>query len=359
MKTLEEARREFSFLEDHIYLDTATTGLAWDGQAEAAGGFYTDAKRMGYVGSNVWNGKEQAVRKRLAKLLHAVPEEIYFYSSTTEFVNLIAHSLTLSPGDQILMAEGEYPAITAPWEFLRERGVEIVRRSVSSEETRQQDLLRGLTERTRLVLLSHVQYTTGTKADLAAVGKDCHEAGAFVLVDGTQGLGAVPVNLEDVDFYVSSTFKWILGAFGLSVAVVKKEAEKQLRPAYAGYGGNKLQYTSVNYPTLWALDAALDLFEEVGWTRIYDQVAQVTDFLMDGLKDLGISVLTPRNAREGIVSFRHPRGGQIERAMAQRKIYFAYRDGYVRIAPHFYNTVEDVRTMLNALRECLTMSEGK
>lgn len=359
MKTLEEVRREFSFLEDHIYLDTATTGLAWDGQAQAAGGFYTEAKRMGYVGSSVWNGKEQAVRERLAKLLHAAPEEVYFYSSTTEFVNLMAHSLTLSPGDRIMMAEGEYPAIAAPWEFLRERGVEIVRRSVSSEETRQKDLLEGLTKRTKLVVLSHVQYTTGTKADLAAVGKACHEAGAMVLVDGTQGLGAVPVDLEEVDLYVSSTFKWILGAFGLSVAVVKKEAEQRLRPAYAGYGGNRLQYTSVNYPTLWALDGALDLFEEVGWPRVYEQVAQVTDCLMDGLEALGISVLTPRNARAGIVSFRHPRGAEIERAMAQRKIYFAYRDGYVRIAPHFYNTVEDVQTMLTALREYLAMSEER
>ena len=62
MKTLEEARRDFSFLKDHIYLDSATTGLSWDGQEEAMAGFFREAKRMGYVGSSVWGAKEQKLR---------------------------------------------------------------------------------------------------------------------------------------------------------------------------------------------------------------------------------------------------------------------------------------------------------
>jgi len=71
---------------------------------------------------------------------------------------------------------------------------------------------------------------------------------------------------------------------------------------------------------------------------------------MNGLKQLKIDVLTPENARAGIVSFRHENGAKIEKQMVEKGIYFAYRDGFVRIAPHFYNTKEDIDVMLKALK---------
>jgi len=101
------------------------------------------------------------------------------------------------------------------------------------------------------------------------------------------------------------------------------------------------------------LDGALDYFEEIGWDVIYEQIAELSEYLMDGLEKLKIDVLTPKDARAGIVSFQHENGARIEKQMAEREIYFAYRDGFVRIAPHFYNTREDVDLMLRALKEMI------
>jgi len=353
MKTLEEARRDFSFLKDHIYLDSATTGLSWDGQEEAMAGFFREAKRMGYVGSSVWGAKEQKVKERLAKLWNVKPSEIYFYSSTTEFVNLLAHSLKIEEAQTVVMAQGEYPAIVKPWQFLVNQGAGVVVTDAPCEEQRDQALIDGIDERTKLAVVSHVQYTTGTKANLTRLGKACHEKGALLLVDGTQAFGAVDTDLREVDFYVASTFKWSMGVFGLGVAMIKEEALRHLAPAFSGYGGAKMQYNTPNYPGLWALDGALDYFEEIGWDVIYEQIAELSEYLMDGLEKLKIDVLTPKDARAGIVSFQHENGARIEKQMAERGIYFAYRDGFVRIAPHFYNTREDVDLMMRALKEMI------
>ena len=353
MKTLEEARRDFSFLNDHIYLDSATTGLSWDGQEEAMAGFFREAKRMGYVGSSVWGAKEQKVKERLAKLWNVKPSEIYFYSSTTEFVNLLAHSLKIEAGQTIVMACGEYPAIVKPWQFLVNQGARVVFTDAPCEEQRDQALIAGIDEKTKLAVVSHVQYTTGTKADLTMLGKACHEKGTLLFVDGTQAFGAVDTDLSEVDFYVASTFKWSMGVFGLGVAMIKEEALNHLTPAFSGYGGAKMQYNTPNYPGLWALDGALDYFEEIGWDVIYERIAELSEYLMDGLKKLKIDVLTPKDARAGIVSFRHENGAKIEKQMAEKGSYFAYRDGFVRITPHFYNTREDIDMMLKALKEMI------
>ncbi|MBR7148795.1 MAG: hypothetical protein IKD13_08185, partial [Firmicutes bacterium] len=85
----------------------------------------------------------------------------------------------------------------------------------------------------------------------------------------------------------------------------------------------------------------------------YEQIAELSEYLMNGLKKLKIDVLTPEDARAGIVSFQHENGAQIEKQMAEKGIYFAYRDGYVRIAPHFYNTKQDIDIMLNELKEMI------
>ncbi|MBQ8589799.1 MAG: aminotransferase class V-fold PLP-dependent enzyme [Firmicutes bacterium] len=354
MKTLEQVRKDFSFVNECIYLDSATTGLSWDGQADLAGGFYREAKRRGYAGGHsVWAAKEEKIKDRLAGLWRTKPGEIYFYSSTTEFVNLIAYSLKIEAGQTIVMACGEYPAIVKPWQFLVNGGVGLVFVDISNEEYHDEELIKAIDERTKLVVVSHVQYTTGTKADLVKLGKACHEKGTLLFVDGTQAFGATDTDLSEVDFYVASTFKWSLGAFGLGVAMIKETALDDLDPAYCGYGGARMQYGTPNYPTLWTLDGALDYFEEVGWDKVYDQVSALTDHLMDGLRKLGIDVLTPRNAKAGIISFQHEKGAEIETEMAKRKIYFAYRDGFVRIAPHFYNTIEDIDTMLGALAEMI------
>ncbi|MBQ6949714.1 MAG: aminotransferase class V-fold PLP-dependent enzyme, partial [Firmicutes bacterium] len=103
----------------------------------------------------------------------------------------------------------------------------------------------------------------------------------------------------------------------------------------------------------WALVGALDYFEEIGWDVIYERIAELSEYLMDGLKKLKIDVLTPKDARAGIVSFRHENGAKIEKQMAEKGSYFAYRDGFVRIAPHFYNTREDIDMMLKALKEMI------
>lgn len=114
-------------------------------------------------------------------------------------------------------------------------------------------------------------------ADVCRFAAACQANGTMLVVDGIQSLGAVPVSLDKVGVFCSSTFKWLLGGYGLSALVVSEEALSKLRPAYRGHANlapvHALQYSHTNFPGIYALEAALDYVEAVGWQTVWARVS--------------------------------------------------------------------------------------
>ncbi|MFV0362424.1 MAG: aminotransferase class V-fold PLP-dependent enzyme [Suipraeoptans sp.] len=129
---------------------------------------------------------------------------------------------------------------------------------------REEKLLNALTDKTKVLAVSQVHYSTGTKLSLTKIGKICRERNILFFVDGTQAFGATPTDLTYVDFYTASTYKWLLSGFGLSLLVAKSDAQKKLTPAYIGHNGRILQYSHINYPAVWVLESAISYFDQVG-----------------------------------------------------------------------------------------------
>ncbi len=346
-------REPFPYLRERVYLDTAAAGLTWQGHGAAVARFYDDVKSRGYDARPEWQALTQRVRSRLANLLGVVPADVTFVSNTTEGLNLASQSLRLAAGDRIVLAADEFPSVARVWEAARRGGAEVMPVAIASEADREDDLLSALDARTRLLVVSHTHSSTGTTVDLERMGAHCRERGVLLMVDGIQALGTVPVDLSSVDIYAASFFKWMLSGFGVGMLVTSARARAAMTPAYRGYANiddaSQLQYAHVNMPALYGLDATLDLFERIGWAGVHRRVRDLGTHLIEGAAARGLDLVTPPARRAAIFVVRCPAGEATRQRLAAQNISVSARGAGLRIAPHFYNTTDEIDQCLDAL----------
>jgi cysteine desulfurase / selenocysteine lyase len=346
-------RKLFPYLEEVTYLNTATTGLSWLGQGAAAARFYDQHKSRGYSAHLQWRGELERTRELLARLLRVPAEEVSFVSSATEALNGVAHGIALQPGDEVVLCEDEFPSIVLAWTPTALRGAELVRVPIDREESRTDALIERITDRTRVVAVSHVHWGTGTRVDLDRIAAAARKVGARFIVDGAHAVGAIDVDASVADLYTGSVFKWLLSAFGVAYVVTKGSFAAEIAPLFRGYANEppsrKLQYSHPNYPALYALSATLEFLGGLGWQPILEQVSSLTGFLHRELRREGWVVVTPEDARAGIVSVAHDEATQTVARLLEQDIEIEERAGLLRISPHFYNSQGDLCRLLDAL----------
>jgi selenocysteine lyase/cysteine desulfurase len=324
-------------------------------------------------GAERWQGwveKYGGVRRSVAQLINAEPGEIAFAKNTSEGISMFASGLDWQPGDEVVSIEGEFPANFYPWKALEKRGV--VLRLVLAEEGRvsQESIIGALTSRTRVVTVSFVQYLSGFRLDLEKLGQACAAHGCLLFVDAIQGLGAFPVDVRRANIagLAADSHKWMLGPEGSAVLYVNRQVMEKITPSEIGWmtvrhwsdfsrrdlswrdDARRYECGTLNTVGVYGLGAAVNLLLEVGIPNIAERVLDLTDRLRSGLLAQGHSVFGPRAREEasGIVSFVPRQGGAehlLEWLLAHR-VQVAARCGMVRIAPHFYNTEEEVDRVL-------------
>jgi len=323
--------------------------------------------------ARVYDAEIERVRGRAALLLGADRSEIAFVKNTTEGLGLVAAGLDWRSGDQVLSCDLEYPSNVYPWQSLADRGVETVllpgeRGRLPLE--RVEEALRG--SRVRLLALSSVEFGSGARNDLDALGRLCHERGVLFCVDAIQSLGCLPLDVERsrIDFLASDGHKWLLSPEGCGIFYCARRALDLVRPRVVGWrsvvdnhdfdtyhmelqpGAGRFEEGTPNTAGIFALGAAIDLLLEIGIDAIAERVLALTDRLVRGLEARGAEILGPRgDEASGIVSFRLP-DEPIERTVARlrtRRIFVVARRGGVRASPHFYNDESEIDRLLAAL----------
>lgn len=346
-------RAKFPYLSQCVYLNTASAGLSWAGQAQAAAEFYEQAKARGIGGADEWAAKTEATKADLSGLLGVHSADVHFVGSTTEALNLVALSLPLRAGDQIVVAEDEFPSVLQPWIAAQSRGVSLIRVRVPSEAQRTEALCSAVNSGVRALAVSHVHWRTGTSVDLAQLSAVCRKHDCRLIVDGVQAVGAVPVDAALADAYCASVFKWLLSGFGLGFLTLSTRLAQELRPALLGYSNEppsrSVRYGHVNYPGLYALHATLSFLRSVGWDDIHGRVALLAERASRRLRGHGFEVLTPDRSRAGIVAIRHPDAPTVVRSLAAQSIVVEDWNPIVRVSPHFYNSEEDIDRFVEAL----------
>ena len=324
------------------------------------------------------------LRQAAAQLLCTAADNLAFIKNTTEGIGLIAGGYQFAPGDQVISYVHEYPANYYPWKLQERRGVELVLlpdRDITGAAPpglpvawTMQDLEALITPRTRIVSLSHVQFASGYTADLTALADLCREHSIDLVLDVAQSLGCVPIDVEKLGIAaaVSSGWKWLMGPMGTGLLYTSAKFRQKLDPVLVGpetmqQGTDYLDHTwnplssakCFEYSTSpIAIAAALEccvreLPLRYGVEAIHAEIVRLQDVFLQALDQAQIPPLfTAAKNRSSILSLIVPDARSMCRALLKDNVICTERGGYLRIAPHFYNTEDDmerVARLLNAL----------
>lgn len=308
----------------------------------------------------------QEVRDRIATLINAnSSDEIALMPNTATAINTAALSLPLQPGDNVLVLDGDYPANVYPWLNLAYRGIltKVVPQRNGGLDL---NLLEArIDSRTRVIALSTVMFATGFANDIAQVGAICRERGIYFVVDGIQSVGAFPMDVQacHIDMLAVGSQKWLISAPGSGFLYCNRDILEDLVPgAYVGASSvvdpyNYLDYNltfphsaerfhtgTFNFAGVVALHAAIGLLLEVRIERIRQKILSLTDTLIDDLTARGyqLSASTAPQHRSGIVVAHVPNAIDVCAQLEAAGVIVTPRGEGVRIAPHFYNTHEEV-----------------
>jgi selenocysteine lyase/cysteine desulfurase len=312
-----------------------------------------------------WLRRVEEVRRLAGRLLNADPLDVAFVKNTSEGIGIVAEGFPWRPGDNVVTAAEEYPANLYPWMNLASRGVELRRVASRAGRLEIDDVRAALDGRTRILSLSFVEYASGFRNDLDALGNLCRERGVLFCVDAIQGLGVFPLDVRrtPIDFLAADGHKWLLGPEGAGLLHVRRELVERLHPVGVGWNSVAHPYDfgrieldlkphagrwesgSLNVAGITALGASLELLLRVGIPVVAARVLEITDYLCDRLAQVGLEVSSSRRAddRSGIVSVAVP--GDLRRLVERCRaegIVVNHRGGRLRVSPHCYNSREEI-----------------
>jgi cysteine desulfurase/selenocysteine lyase len=348
--------------------------------AEAMRVYAKQAETDVYLGTN-WHADVEKLRHTTASLINAHRDEIAFIKNTSEGISIVSHGLDWQWGDVIVTSAVEYPANIYPWmEAVRSHGCKLVmipeetdvngRRAVPAEK-----ILHAIDEQQcRLVALSHVEFASGQRHELARIGKKCRERNVRLCVDAIQSLGVSPIDVQamQLDYLSADGHKWLMGPEGAGVFYCRRELIERTHPLMVGWmnvvdpqdHGNynytlksdagRFECGTYNIPGLLGLKASMELLIGVGATNIFERLKLLTDRLIHGLEGKGYVIVSPRALGQwsGIVSFTSPahHHSQIAKMLrTEHKTEIAVREGRLRVSAHFYNTEAQIDALVAAL----------
>lgn len=366
-------RNEFPITRNYNFQNHAAVGPLSRRCAAAMRTYVQHAEENAYLKGGFYRHADH-VRQLAAELIGANADEVTFVKNTSEGISLVANGLSFSSGENIVTTHAEFPANIYPWQALQSRGVQL--RMIMEEDGRipLERLIASIDSRTRLVAISSVQFASGFRTDLAALGKACQEKGVLLFVDAIQSLGAMPLDVRTmpIDFLAADGHKWLCGPEGLGIFYVRKEVQGHLRPTCIGwmcmkdaqnfdryrfdFQDNIQRYDSgaYNLAGIYGLGGSLELILEIGVEKISQHVLALTDRMIAGLREKGYRVVSSRAKGEAsaIVAFTsdlHDHDTIQRHLQQEHRLVIAVRCGRLRASPHFYNTPREIDQFVDAL----------
>lgn len=396
---IQEIRQQFPGLKGKVFLDAACISLAPRSAVEAIQEFLEMAMECPARSSThqhlIMDEMRSEARKEAARLINAAEDEIAIVESTTYGLSAAADAIPLSQGDEVLICDLEYLQVAVPWSQKQASdGIRMVMVPNRNGTVRAEDLAGRLTDRTKVLAISSVQWSNGFRCDLDTLSSLCRAQSIWLVVDAVQHLGAMPLDVSKtpVDILACGGHKWLNAPFGAGLLFIRKARLSELKKLTAGYlslenpeGGweNYFQTPSIsplreynfvaearryeiggtaNYPGAIGLAASLKLINDLGREKIAAHILELTDFLIDGLKTLGVEVITPveKRFRSGIITFSI---GSVERNLSLKdylldervlvSVRYTSGVGGVRVSCHFFNSRDDLARLLTLLEDFL------
>jgi cysteine desulfurase/selenocysteine lyase len=364
-----EYREHFPVTENLVYLNHAGVSPLCKPAAEAMKQMADDACFYGSLHYDQWMDAYEGLRVAAARLIGAEWPEIAIVKNTSEGIATVAMGIDWKAGDKVVAFREEFPSNLYPWKRLETRGVTVEWLSVTDPL----DKIDAAAKGARLLAISFVQYLSGFRADLVAIGEICERHGCFFFVDAIQGMGAFPLDVGRAKIHALSAdgHKWMMGPEGCGVLYVRKDVQDLVEPVEFGWtnvaghadyasrdmtlraDAGRYECGTLNTIGCFGLRAALDFILEIGVERIGPRVQALADRIAEGVAAKGYEVLGTRTPQTGagIVSFRKPDVDcrMIVRNLKAKGFIAAPRQGWVRVSPHFYIGEEKIESLIQVL----------
>ncbi|MDQ1729428.1 MAG: cysteine desulfurase / selenocysteine lyase [Pyrinomonadaceae bacterium] len=365
----DEIRKRFPVTENSTYLNAAAAGPVSRASHAAATEYYHQMMDDADTHWDEWLAKREDVRRKVAALINAEPDEIALTTNTSSGMNVIIDALETH--GEVISCDLEFPVTTLPW-MNRRIPVHLVK-SVAGA-VRIDDIREAMNVRTGVVCLSHVQYSSGFRGDLNELGE--MKGGHALVVNAAQSAGAFEIDVKrmKIDALCATGHKWMLAGYGSGFVYLSLELLERSKPRAIGWLSVEDPYSDRNseihlrqdaaaraelgcphFAGMFALGAAVDLIAEVGMRNIEERVLTLNQLLTTGLGEIGWQVLSPladerMRSGETLVFAGDPAG--LVAQLAEQGIIVTKKPEGMRVATHFFNNESDIRQLLESLAKC-------
>ena len=366
-------RDAFPACEGRTYLNCAAVAPGSTRVRAAINAWLDDHVAQGNMASGQWWTRAAEARARTAALIGASPEEVAFVRSTSHGLAMVAEGLDWRPGDEVAVASAiEYPSNVYAWKHLADRGVRLREIRAVDGAVTPETVEDAIGPRTRLVAVSSVQFASGHRTDVDAIGRLCRDRDVLFVVDAIQQAGAFPIDVKasGIHAMAACSHKWMLGLLGIGFLYVDRDLLARLRPVLVGWhsvedpfafdgtrfdlraDASRLEEAAPSFPLVYGLGAAVEMLLDAGVADVASHITGLLDRAANALEAIGCEVSPAPEHRAGILMIKPAADvDALAEACAERNIAVSVRRGRLRLSPHLYNNEDDVDALVELLRD--------
>lgn len=348
-----------------IYFNTSACGIVSPKVMESGFNFYTELSKNTSVAAERWRNEDAPrIRKNIANFLGVAPQNVAMIPNFS--FGLISVIQSLKGTEKILMYKHDYPSLTDP---LTLNNFDITWFDTEDEfQINLEEIKKSIIQnKIEILIISHVQWLSGFKVDLKKLSAICKETRTLLIVDGTQSMGAMPINLSELelDVFIASNYKWMNAGFGTGILYMNDAFLGKYPPKIGGYNSYIFQDNQLIYkPSIHSyepghlnmfgfniLDAAIEEKNKISLGNIEAQDMGLTQLMVSNLESFPQKIIGRYNIqhRSSIIFIKNENG--LGNFLKERNVIVTHRKGYLRIGLHYYNTEEEVFLFLSYLKE--------
>ncbi len=367
-KQVHDIRSRFSIFQRKVYLNSCSQGPLSDAVQAGLEDFMASWHEQGSPW-DLWVDRYEAARTAFAQFINASPDEVAIVTSVSAGINGVASALDFQKRKKVVMGEFEFPTMGHVWLGQRVRGADVHFVKAEGNRIPPASYEKIVDNDTCVVPLTHVCFKNGFRSQVKAITQIAHRAGALVMLDDYQDCGTRPVDVRamDLDFYVTGTLKYLLGPPGLAFMYVRKELISSLVPTVTGWFGQKNPFAydpqhfelsptarrfesgSPSVPNVYGALAGFQFLREIGMENVAGQIKMLTQSLLSCARELGIRVQTPADSAGPLVVLQCKDSASLVQKLAASDIIASNRHDGLRISFHMYNTMDDVKAVVEIL----------
>jgi selenocysteine lyase/cysteine desulfurase len=367
---IRKIRSRFNIFKHKIYLNSCSQGPLSDAVQAGLEDFMASWHEQGSPWES-WVNRYEAARTAFAQFINASPDEVAIVTSVSAGINGVASALNFRERKKVVMGEFEFPTMGHVWLAQRVRGAEVQFVNAEGNRIPSANYEKMVDRNTLIVPITRVCFKNGFRSEVEAITKIARSAGALVMLDDYQDCGTRPVDVKalDLDFFVTGTLKYLLGPPGLAFMYVRKELIASLTPTVTGWFGQanpfaydpklfdlsptarRFESGSPSVPNVYAALPGFQLLQEIGMENVAGHIKRLAQSLLGCARDLGICAKTRSDSAGPLVVLQCKDSTLLVQKLAEEHIVASNRHDGLRISFHVYNTMDDVKAVVEVLKK--------